>query len=303
MRSHEELERLAAAQFGVVTFAQLRELGFSKGAISRSTEARRLLRIHRGVYAVGHRALSAHGRALAAVLACGDGALLSHRSAAWLHGLQSWAPREPEVTVANSGHRRARIRLHRTGLLTPADACERERLPTTSLARTMLDIAAEETPRRVRNAVERAERLGLLDLDSIDSQLARRPGVRGAGCLRRELEIYRDPIFSRARSERLFRALVKRAGLPMPAINTFVAGHEIDAYWEQARFAVEVEGWEAHRTRAAFENDHLRQENLKLAGIDSVRITARRIEREPAKVGQRLAILLAQRQSATELLG
>jgi very-short-patch-repair endonuclease len=94
----------------------------------------------------------------------------------------------------------------------------------------------------------------------------------------------------------LFLDLIKRAGLQRPAMNTFVAGYEVDAYWEAERFAVEVDGWDTHRTRQAFEADPLRQEDLKLAGIDSIRITARRIEREPKVVGQRLRRLLAHRR-------
>jgi very-short-patch-repair endonuclease len=94
----------------------------------------------------------------------------------------------------------------------------------------------------------------------------------------------------------LFLDLVKKAGLPRPAMNTFIAGHEIDAYWETERFAVEVDGWDAHRSRQAFESDPVRLEDLKLAGIDSIRLTARRIEREPRLVGKRLATLLSQRR-------
>lgn len=126
--------------------------------------------------------------------------------------------------------------------------------------------------------------------------LARRPRRAGSVPLREAIEIYRDDGFFRARSERLFLALVKKAGLPRPAINHFVEGHEVDAYWEAERFAVEVDGWEAHRSRASFESDPLRIENLKLAGIEAIRITARRIERQPKAVGERLAILLARRR-------
>jgi len=106
MRSHEDLSRLADAQYGVVTFRQLIGLGFSKGAIWRMSEARRLCRMHRGVYAVGHTELSRYGRCLAAVLACGDGAVLSHKSAAWLLGLRGDCPRDADVTVIGHGHRR-----------------------------------------------------------------------------------------------------------------------------------------------------------------------------------------------------
>ena len=126
--------------------------------------------------------------------------------------------------------------------------------------------------------------------------LKRRRGHRGAARLRNALAIYREPGFFRARSERLFRRLVRQAGLRLPVLNTWVDRFEIDAYWEEERFAVEIDGWEAHRSRRAFENDRLRQEEMKLAGIDVIRISARRIETEPAAVGQRLALLLTQRR-------
>jgi very-short-patch-repair endonuclease len=136
----------------------------------------------------------------------------------------------------------------------------------------------------------------LLDLAAIDAMLKRRRGHRGAARLRNALAIYREPGFFRARSERLFRRLVRQAGLRLPVLNTWVDRFEIDAYWEEERFAVEIDGWEAHRSRRAFENDRLRQEEMKLAGIDVIRISARRIETEPAAVGQRLALLLTQRR-------
>ncbi len=142
----------------------------------------------------------------------------------------------------------------------------------------------------------RPERLDLLDTAAIDALLQKRCGAPGTAPLRQALEIYRDPVFARSRPERLLLDLVKRARLPRPAINTYVEGHEIDAYWERERFAVEVDGWDAHRSRVAFEQDPVRQEELKLAGIDSIRLTARRIEREPAQVAERLGILLARRR-------
>jgi hypothetical protein len=171
----------------------------------------------------------------------------------------------------------------------------------TSLPRTLLDLATTGSTRRLAQAIERAERLGRLDLIEIDALLGKRRGGHGTRRLMGALDIYRDPAFNRSRSELLFLDLIKKAGLPRPAMNTFVAGHEIDAYWEAERFAVEVDGWDTHRTRQAFESDPLRQEDLKLAGIDSIRLTARRIEREPRLVGRRLAILLAQRRHELEV--
>jgi very-short-patch-repair endonuclease len=171
-------------------------------------------------------------------------------------------------------------------------------IPTTAVPRTLLDLAATVGDRSLSGAVERGERLDLLDLAAIDDLLERCGRHRGHRKLRRALEIYRDPFFSRSRAERLFLASLKAAGLPRPALNTFVAGHEVDAYWERERFAVEVDGWDSHRTRAAFERDPLRQEELKLAGIDSIRITARRMEREPQVVARHVGHLLEQRRRA-----
>jgi predicted transcriptional regulator of viral defense system len=117
MRSHRALAELAARQHGVVSFRQLRELGFSKGKISRSHEAFRLIRIHRGVYALGHGEISDHGRCMAAVLAAGADAVVSHLAAAWLWGLHDSCPAEVEVTVTASRHHRRGIRIHRAAAL------------------------------------------------------------------------------------------------------------------------------------------------------------------------------------------
>lgn len=222
---------------------------------------------------------------------------MSHRSAAWLWGVLPQFPDVHDVTVPTRGHNRADIQIHHSTILEEADRAIVEAVPVTALPRTLLDLAAKRASRPLTNAVERAERLDLLDIAELDRLIARSGRHRGRERLRRALNIYRDPVFSRARSERLFLALVKAAGLPRPAINTFVAGHEVDAYWGKERFAVEIDGWGSHRTRAAFEADPVRQEELKLAGIDSIRITARRIEREPELVARRLGALLDRRRA------
>ncbi|HEX5763565.1 MAG TPA: type IV toxin-antitoxin system AbiEi family antitoxin domain-containing protein [Solirubrobacterales bacterium] len=296
MRSHHRLMRLADRQHGVVTRRQLRVLAYSDAAITRAAGVGRLHRVHRGVYSVGRSELTSHGRCLAAVAACRPDALLSHASAAWLWGLLPSCPAIPEVTVPRRGHARRDVRVHHSPALAEEDRSEYERIPATTVARTLLDLAATGRRRRLDNAIQRAERLDRLDLGQIDALLDR-PGAQGRKALREAIETYRDDGFFRGRSERLFLALVKKAGLPRPAINHFVAGHEVDAYWEAERFAVEVDGWESHRSRASFESDPLRIEDLKLAGIEAIRITARRIEREPEKVAERLGILLARRRT------
>jgi very-short-patch-repair endonuclease len=297
MRSHAEVARLAARQHGLVTHRQLRRLGFSSGRIGRSSRAFRLHRVHRGVYSLGHPVLSDHGRCLAAAMASGRGAVVSHEAAAWLWGLLSPCPRVIDVTVPRHGDRRAGIALHHSSTLVPGEHGKFGPIPVTALPRTLLDLAATCSPRLTWSAIDRAERRGVLDLGAVDAMLKRRKGHRGVERLRKALAIYREPGFYRARSERLFRRLTKDAGLRRPLLNTWVEKFEIDAYWEEERFAVEVDGWEAHRTRKAFEDDRLRAEEMKLAGIDVIRISARRIETEPGEVGRRLALLLRRRRS------
>ncbi len=296
MRSHEALADLAERQYGVVTFAQLRALGFSKGAIARASAASRLHQVHRGVYAVGHARLPRRGRCLAAVLACGRGAVLSHHATAWLWGLLPTLRTSIEVSIPQSGGRHAGITQHRSAMLGRLEHGRLGGIPVTALARTLLDVAATGSEWELNGAVEKCERRGILDLGEIDAMLNRRHGDRGTGRLRQATEIYRDPAFSRARSERLFLAMVKAAGLPRPALNRWVEKWEIDAYWETERFAVEVDGWESHRTRRAFEHDHLRLEELKVADIDVVAISARRVETSPAEVGRHLRVLIERRR-------
>lgn len=290
------MARLAARQHGVVSHSQLVRLGYSGAAIGRAEVAGRLHRVHRGVYSVGHRRLSRHGRCLAAVLACGRGALLSHESAAWLWGLLPWFPQLPEITAPARGHRRATLTIHHSTILLDADTALCEGIPVTAVPRTLLDLAARPRAKLVGRALERSERLGLLDVTAVDMLLARCGRHLGRKRLGAMLRLYRDPAFTRSWLERRFLDLVLAAKLPRPAVNTFVEGHEIDAYWDAERFAVELDGYEFHKGRASFEGDRRRQEDLKLAGIEMVRFTARRIGERPEEVVRRVASLLEQRR-------
>jgi predicted transcriptional regulator of viral defense system len=294
-RSHRPISELAKRQHGVVAIWQLAKLGFSKDVISRETSKARLHQVHHGVYAVGHTALSRKAHCIAAVLSCGDGALLSHRSAAWLWGLTKWWPPIVEVTAVSPRETRQEIRVHSAATLTPEDRSTSKGIPVTAVPRTLLDFAAFD-PRFLGGAVEGAERLGLLDMISIDALLKRSRGFRGVARLRSALEIYRDPAFTRSRLERRFLALVKRAGLPRPSMNYFAEGYELDAYWQAERFAVELDTYDYHGGHISFEQDRLRQEDLKLAGIEMTRVTGVRMDREPEAVVARLRRLLAQRR-------
>jgi len=294
-RSHRPISELAKQQHGVVSIWQLAELGFSKDEISRETTKARFHQIHHGVYAVGHTSLSRQGRCIAGVLSCGDGALLSHRSAAWLWGLTKWSPPIVEVTATSPRETRQEIRVHSAAALAPEDRSVTEGVPVTAVPRTLLDFAALD-PRFLGGAVEGAERLGLLDMISIDALIKRSRGFRGVARLRDAVELYRDRAFTRSRLERRFLALVKRGGLPRPSMNYFAEGYELDAYWQAERFAVELDTYDHHGGHIAFEQDRLRQEDLKLAGIEMTRVTGIRMDREPEAVVARLRRLLVQRR-------
>jgi hypothetical protein len=233
---------------------------------------------------------------MAAVRSAGTDALLSHLSAAWLWGVSAWPPAVPEVVVTRTvRHSRADIRIHSSGTLHAEDGTVAEEIPVTAVARTLLDVAGVAIG-NVRWALPRAKRLGLLDLVEIDSMLRRSPGLRGVARLRTALERYRVKEFTRSDLELDFLALVKTAGLPRPATNLFIEGYEIDAYWSDLRFAVELDTYDYHGDKISFEEDRLRHENLKLAGIEMVRITGERMDREPKEVAKRLRRLLEQRQ-------
>lgn len=296
MRTGLEVARLAGEQYGVVSRDQLVGLGYSSAGIRRALECGRLHRIHRGVFAVGHPGLSSHGRCRAAVLARGDAALLSYGSAAWLWGLVPTLELPIEVSVSWRGHRKSPLHLHHCPALRDQDAATHEDIPVTAVARTLLDIASSLRPSRLERAIERCKLLDLLDLNEVDRLLEEVRGHAGRKRLRQALEMYRDPAVVRSGGELRLLEELRNGGLPRPRVNTFVEGFEVDLYWEPERFAVELDGWDAHRTRAAFENDPRRHEELKLAGIELVRFTGRRLKREPEQLVERIGIFLRRRR-------
>jgi hypothetical protein len=231
---------------------------------------------------------------MAAVLASGDGALLSHRSAGWLWGISNRWRQVVEVTAASPRRTRSAIRIHSAGALIQQDIDSVEGIPVTAVPRTLLDLAAVD-PRYLGGALASAERRGLLEVAEVDALITRCAGFRGVARLRSALEIFRIPAFTRSGLERRFLGLVAEAGLPMPVSNAFVAGYELDVYWPQHRFAVELDTYDYHGDRASFESDRVRQEDLKLAGIEMVRVTGVRLDREPAAVIARIRILLTKR--------
>lgn len=302
---HGALAALAHRQHGVVSMAQLLRLGYSKGTILEWATAARIHRLHQGVYAVGHRRLTWYSHCWAGVLGAETNetdevvwpAVASHGSAAYLWGLYRYAPETIDVTAPIRRRAKRRFRVHFSSILAADDRGECEGIPVTSVPRTLLDLAILAQPRQLDRLLERAEELDLLDVVAVEALLDRAGGHRGRGRLRRALALYRpDPTFTRSRFEKLFRRRVGEAGLRLPAMNLNIEGYELDAYWPDLRFAVELDLFETHGSRAAFERDRLRQEELKLLGIEMIRVTRPRLLHEPDAVMRNLAALLARRR-------
>lgn len=291
---------LAEQQHGIVARWQLEALGVRAGAIQRRIEGARLHRVFRGAFAVGHPLLSERGRWMAAVLASGPAAALSHRSGGALWDVAPYAGIRIEVTV--SGSRRAgpaAIVVH-GGRLGESDVEVRDGIPVTSLARTLFDLAEVVDPTRLRRAFERAERLGLLDLAAIAEVAARSPGRRALKPIRALLAELTPAPATRSELERRFLELCEGAGLPAPAVNVAVAGFEVDTLWVPERVIVELDGFEFHRSRDAFERDRARDSALQAAGYRVLRVTFRRISREPEAIIAELRRLLGVRARGSQ---
>lgn len=257
-----EIAALASRQHGIVTVAQLREAGFDGAAVHRAEVAGRLHRVHRGVYAVGHRGLSWRGRWLAAVLASGDGAVLSHTSAAALWKFLRPIPGPIHVTFgAKSGRARRRgIQLHRSRTLSSSQITRRHGIAVTTPARTIEDIRGTVEPYLFRRALRQAELAG-----------HRVPHLSVTKRSRSDLEL-------------LFLALCEDHDLPRPLVNHRVHGHLVDFFFADHRLAVETDSWQYHRGSVALEDDHARDLALRGHGIATRRYTGDQLEAAPEAV-------------------
>jgi very-short-patch-repair endonuclease len=253
---------IAGRQHGIITVEQLASVGIGRSGVTRRVQAGRLHRLHRGVYAVGHRSISWRGRWLAAVLAAGDGAVLSHTSAAALWEFLRPIQGPTHVTVAAAVRRSQRpgIRIHRSRTLTPGDVTCRHGIAVTTPARTIADVRAEIEPWLFRRALRQAELAG--------------HRVPQLGLVKR----------SRSDLELLFLALCDDHDLPRPKVNLRVHGRRIDFYWPEHRLAVETDSWDYHRGSVAFEDDHDRDLSLRARGIETRRYTGDQLEAAPEVV-------------------
>ena len=289
------LAELADRQYGVVTQLQLVALGFGRGAIRHRVATGRLYAVHRGVYSVGRPRPIGRAVWMAAILACGDGdPLLSHRCAGDLLGIAPSAATRVDVTVTARRPGRPGITLHCVRCLHPDDRAEVDGIPVTSVARTLLDLAEVVSPDRLARAFERAERLRLLDMRAIEDLCSRSRGRHGLKPLRALVSDYAPAVVeTRSELESRFLRSCRRAGLPPPSVNVAVEGFEVDALWRDQRLIVELDGYLFHGTRLAFERDRERDARLQLAGYRVLRVTSRRLDREPDAIAAAVRSLLS----------
>jgi very-short-patch-repair endonuclease len=283
---------LATMQYGVVSRAQLLAAGIGPGAIETRLKRHQLHPLHRGVYAVGHTALVPLARELAAVLACGPGAVLSHRTAAWLWRILEFAGELIEVTVPRS-NRRPGLIVHRSRSLGPEDTRMHLGLPVTAPARTLLDLGEVVTARELERAFDEAITQRLTTHSAGAAAVQQANGHRGIRAVRDLLARSEEPTITRSEAEERLLALTKEAGLPAPEVNAYVATHLVDFLWTDRRLVVEVDGYRFHSSRRAFERDRRRDADLNAAGFRVIRITWRQLVEEPLGVIARLAQALA----------
>jgi very-short-patch-repair endonuclease len=291
-----KIEALARPH-GVVGRAQLLAAGINAGVLDCRVDVGWLRPMHRGVYAVGP-VQSDEAPEMAAVLACGERAVLSHRSAAGLWRLLRKPVDVPVevIVVARTGRSRPGIRIHRVARLMADEVAALRRIRITTPARTLLDLAACVSTRELEQAIAQAERRYLTSQDKLHALLARYPARPGTPKLRQLLNGSANPAFTRSEAEERFLALIRRSGLPAPESNVPLHGYEADFLWREERLAVEVDGYEFHGDRDSFEGDRRRDAVLAADGLQVIRITWRQIVAEPEATVVLLAQALALRR-------
>ncbi len=293
----ERVAALAARQHGSVTRAQLVAAGLSQWAVGRRLRAGRLRQLHRGVYRVGP--LEAPFAAeMAAVLACGPNAVLSHLSALaiWLPESDRASPRRHppvEITTTNErGRRRPGIRVHQVARLDRDERTTQLGIPITTPARTLIDVAGAVGSGQIEAAVARAEREGLVARDELLRRLDRHRRRPGSGVLRAILEAHRDAALTRSAAEEAFLALVRKARLPHPETNVRIGAFEVDFLWRARGIAVEVDGFRYHSSRARFEGDRRRDAWLLAHGITVVRLSWRQVTEDALATAVQIGLAL-----------
>lgn len=291
------LWELARSQHGVVTRRQLIDHGLTSKAVAHRIQARRLHPLRRGVYAVGRPEVGRHGRWMAAVLSCGSAALLSHRSAAVLWGLAKPSlEAEIEVVVPRTAvRRRSGIRVHRRADLGPEHRREITGIPLTDPISTLVDLASCVVEWRVERAINEADRLDLVDPETLRAVLPTLPPRPGMARLRRLLGL---EALTDSGLERKFLGIVRAAGLPQPKTQAWVNGYRVDFYWRDLGLVVEADGWCYHRTAGAQATDHRRDQAHTKDGLTTLRFAESQIRYEPGQVTATLSAVAARLSNA-----
>jgi len=285
---------IAGGQRNLITLDQLAALGIGRNAIEHRLASGRWQRLHKGVYLIGPAPPTLSARAWAAVFSCGDGSVLSHRTAAALWRL---LPAEEELHIAvagrNPGVRRG-VTVHRVIELPAGEITTRGDLPLTTPARTICDLAATEPLRDVEAALAEARIHRLATDAQIKAVIQRAPTRPGAPIIRTLLEAEDDSGYTRSRAERLLRDLIAKSNLERPLFNEPLLGYVVDALWPKQRLIVEVDGYTYHHHRAAFERDRARDQRLIAAGYRVIRVTWLQLRDRPIAVITTIAQALAQ---------
>jgi len=292
------IAELAGGQHGVVALRQLVGHGLSADAVRKRVASGRLHRVHRGVFAVGHAPVTREGHYMAAVLACGEGAALSHREAAALWQLRQSNRATVDVTSpCRMGRALRGIDAHTSSTLLPRDIDIVNGIPCTSVARTLLDLAAILPRRAIERAIDQAEILQLLDAKPIQDILDRTHGHQGNAPLHSILNDH-SPGSTPTRNdlEEAFLQICDNARLPRPEVNAWIPlepiGYSADFLWRKHDLIAETDGRDTHTTRRAFEHDRRRDQQLMLAGYRVVRFPRRQVFEDPASVHATLRGLL-----------
>jgi hypothetical protein len=279
------IAEIAARQHGLVRTEDLRKAGVSASAVSRRKARGLLHRVHRGVFAVGHAALSREALWLAAVFAAGAGAALSHLDAAELWGLRR--ARGSISVVAPRKRTLAGVRVWRCNRLDPRDVTVRNGIPVTTVSRTIVDLAEILTALQLANVMYEAAHRGFLDLDAVEATAARLTGRHGFPTLEEAIDLHRQgSAGTKSEKEDAFHALIK-GRLPDPIANVKVLGHQVDAFWPERRFIAEVDG-PGHARPRARRRDARRDEALRAAGYTVIRFKDTDLDQRPEWVVQAL---------------
>jgi very-short-patch-repair endonuclease len=271
-----------------VSRTQLLAAGFSRQAIEHRIARGRLHRLFPGVYAVGRPDVNQHGRWMAAVLACGPRALISHGSAAALWAIRASLERRIHVSVpAPLAPRTAGIAVHRRARLGPADVTKRHGIPVTSPALTLVDLALSLTEAQLEAAINEADKLDLIDPEALRSAVDRMPSRPGRARLREILDRLTLTLTD-SELERLFLPIVRRADLPAPRTQQTVSGFRVDFFWPELGLVVETDGLRYHRTPAEQARDRIRDQAHVAAGLTCLRFTNAQVRFEPDRVERTL---------------